>query len=221
MDKVAQVKKYIIDSITDIAGEKNGKLYEALFKNTPDAEFSMFMQDLRDGKINLSVITPTDEDMPSVESNLAKASKYGIKFFQRLRESPTDPNIPEHITVPEYLCYHLPLRKSAQNTFANVSVSDGNTKIDPMTGQVTEGKIAKITMPEVAINAGIGIPKTATELANTRGGNIGAQRAFYAQLLAAGTATQEEAQASSTGVESVNTTATYLKAMHLSNNLDK
>lgn len=216
------VESLILNYISKIVtGKENVQLYQDLFKNMNDQQFDQFMQDLRDNKKTLSVIIPNNDNRfkVDVENNIKIAKELGFDFFQHLKVGKTQ-DIPAYTTPNKYLVLKLPVRRAAQLLTKKISIPKDNTKIDVLTGQVSNGSAsAKITNPELQVLLGIGLKDSIKELTKTRGGDLGESAAMDGMLVKHGSVTQEQLEQYSTEVGSKKTLRAYFNGMHIKNTL--
>jgi len=207
---------FIVKYIDKIApGGDNKKLYEDMFKTMTNKEFDMFMNDLENEKINLSVNIPTGGKIKlDTERNLKIAKELGVDFFERLIYND------EYKTPEKYLVYKLPIRRAAQLLSKKVAIPDGDNHLDLSSGQVTgASKASKLTMPEIQILSGLGLKKSIVELMKYRGGDLDGNRAMNMLLYKQGRVSQEVLKQYSGGVVSTKTLKAYFEAAHLRNTL--
>jgi len=208
--------------ITKITGSTfTSELYEKqVFSKMSDEQFDVFMKDLENDKITLSVIVPTDtEGKISVENNTKIAKELGYSFFQKLSVSETE-DLPGYTIPHESLVLLLPIRRVAQLLTKKISIPTDYKKIDSLTGQVTgDSKSSKLTGPELYILIGQGFDESIVELMKTRGGDEGEGNALVSMLFNTGEASQADLRNYSSGVTSGKTLETYFQAMHIKANV--
>lgn len=219
--KRKQVEDFILKFIKRIVtGKENTELYEMLFKSMNDKEFDQFMQDLRDKKATLSVIIPNGSNIKvDVKNNMKLGKELGFDFFQHLRVGATD-DTPAYTTPNKYIVLKFPVKRAAQVLSKKISIPEDNTKIDTLTGQVTNNsKASKLTNPELQILLGLGLKKSIVELMKYRGGDLGGNNAMNNILFNYGSVNQDELSQYSTKVESTKTLKAYFQAMHIKSTL--
>lgn len=219
--KRKQVEDFILKYIKRIVtGKENYELYEMLFKSMNDKEFHIFMEKLRDKKATLSVIIPNGSNIKvDVKSNFKLAKELGFEFFQHIRVGATA-DVPAYTTPNKYMVLKFPVKRAAQLLTKKISIPEDNSKVDTLTGQVTNGsKGSKLTNPELQILLGLGLKKSILELMKHRGGDLGSNNAMNNILFNYGSVNQDELEQYSTKVESTKTLKAYLQAMHIKSTL--
>ena len=219
--KRKQVEDFILKYIKRIVtGKENYELYEMLFKSMNDKEFHTFMEKLRDKKATLSVIIPNGSNIKvDVKSNFKLAKELGFEFFQHIRVGATA-DVPAYTTPNKYMVLKFPVKRAAQLLTKKISIPEDNSKVDTLTGQVTNGsKGSKLTNPELQILLGLGLKKSILELMKHRGGDLGSNNAMNNILFNYGSVNQDELEQYSTKVESTKTLKAYLQAMHIKSTL--
>ena len=81
--------------------------------------------------------------------------------------------------------------------------------------------ISRITYPETQLLVALGLDASLVELLKYRGGDIRGFTAMNGMIAKYGHANLATLKPYASGVESTNTLSSYLKAMHLKNNLSK
>ena len=179
--KRKQVEDFILKYIKRIVtGKENVELYELMFKSMSDKEFHKFMEDLRDKKATLSVIIPNGSNIKvDIKNNFKLGKELGYDFFQRIKVEATE-DIPAYITPNKYMILKLPIKRAAQLLSKKISIPEDNTKIDTLTGQVTNSsKGSKLTNHELQVLLGLGLKKSLVELMKHRGGALGSNNALW------------------------------------------
>lgn len=222
-NKRRETEAFILKYITKILpSSKSVEIYKALFKQMNDKAFDRWMCDLRDGKNGLVIICPNFRNKHiSVENNLKIGRELGHEFFQRLHIGPRGNN-PGYLTPIKYLIVDLPARRAAQSLIKKISISDSNKGVDKLSGQLVntkDTKSARLTHPELQLLVSMGLDATLLELMKYRGGDIGGFRAMNLMISKYGHANLGVLNQYTTGVESTKTLSSYLRAMHLKNNL--
>jgi len=197
-------------------GGFNVEKYTELFTSMSDAEFTKFMQGLKDKTITLCVIASHDGSADiSIENNFKIAKELGVEFFQRL--SIKDQTTGERYMTPNrYLVYRLPIRKTAQLLTKGLRIPKNTRKVNMVTGQVTgPSRASMITMPETQLLLGMGLDKTVLELVKYRGGDLGAKNATANLLYKNGRIDAATLEQYSTGVVSSETLKNYFLGAHI------
>jgi hypothetical protein len=205
----------MIDSL--LPGSENKRYYaEKVFPRMSDAQFSQFMQDLRDGKQILGLIAPNLKGPRlDIKRNFEVAKKLGHKFHQRIVFGPTESK-PGYITPIPYLVIKLPLRRQAQHLIKKIRIPEDNHSVDDFTGQPTgKSKGSKLSYPETQVLAALKLDATMAELLKYRGGDLGGFNAMNTMINRTGGVRLESIEPASTGVESTKTLKVFLTSMHL------
>jgi hypothetical protein len=221
MSKRKQTEEYIIKYINELVpGGDNKKLYEDKFSQMSDEEFDQFMNNLKDGKERLCIVSP---NFSKNQININNAFRVGdlLKhdFFKRVWV-PATKNTPKYLTPKKYLILTLPIRLQAQLLDKKISVAEHNNTIDNLTGQPTgDSKGSKISYPELQVLVGLGLKQSLIELTKFRGGDLKAFNAMNALLSRNGGVAMNSLGAFSGIVKSTHTLKVFLTGMHLNNNL--
>jgi len=196
----------------------NTKYYEKLFKPMSDAQFQVFMEELRDKKRKLVLYAPNLVVALKVPDMIAAAHSVGLLLFERIRlwDSVTRRY---YLTPNTYLILQLPVRRLKQYLMDKLSVPDGDKTIDLMSGQVVKpDKGSAISLPEAQTMDSKGLHRSMVELMNVRGGNPQAYATFKASLEETGQASLNEVDWSG-GVRSAKVAEVLLSSMMIENNL--
>lgn len=217
----AEVIDFIVKHVNmiDKSGEA-GERYQKYLTAMSLSDFHAYMTDLKEGNDILYVNVPNlKKRHVTLENNLKVAKEIGVEFFQRLKI--VDPiSGKTHLTPRKYLILHLPVRRQIQTIKSGLSYAVDNSKIDPSTGQVVgDSRSAALSTPEALILYSKGMNKAITELVKVRGGDVQAQRWAYRSMYETGSFTIQGAQELGTRAVSSETLSTYLKAMHVDNNI--
>lgn len=215
--KRAQDKIIRTMNILDPSGD-NGKRYAEMFDNMSDAQFKTFMSNIRDGKEQLFVYAPNMKNTITMRSIRNAADDIGLQLFERVY-------IKDEVTGKTYLTPHrypilkLPIRRVSQYLMKKLSVPEGDSKTDLLTGQVIRpDKGSSVSLIEMQTLHGKGLDKTIIELIKPRGGDIHAYAELKSQLEETGSANLSDMNIDSSP-RSVTVADIYLKGMHLDNNM--
>lgn len=194
--------------------------YREVLTAMSDEEFHAFMESLRDGEDVLYVNIPNLKNKGvTFENNLTVGKQLGIEFFQHLTITDAKTG-KEFLTPKKYIILHLPIRRQIQTIESGLSVADDESRIDPTTGQVVgSSQAASLSVPETFVLYSKGLLKSNIEMTKVRGGDTDALQAVYGALIETGQATLEDGFAPGTRATSTETLGTYLKAMHIDNNI--
>ncbi|QHJ76704.1 MAG: hypothetical protein [Bacteriophage sp.] len=222
--KRKKVQDYIMNLLKSVSPKDrlNKKRYTEFFEKLTDAEFDTWMNDIRSGKTKLYYIQKNGQDADALLSEndiIDTANKIGVELEQRVNI--WDSSQQRYYKTPyKYLILQVPVRRLKQNLLSKMSVPDGDTKINPTTGQVVKpDKAASVSMTEAQTIASKGLSKTLTELLTVRGGDVTSYGNYKALLEDMGDVSLKELNLTNSTVRSVSVTRAYLQAMGLDNNL--
>lgn len=222
MGNRALTEKFIMGFYADIdPSGYNTEIMTKVFKNMSDSEFDRYMKDIRDGLKFLVIFKPLYKaNGISTKNNLKIATKYNLKFFEKLTYTNGGKNSIDYTTPIEYLVVDMPYRRQSQTLVKKVSIPDNNKVIDELTFQPTgESKGSKISYPELQVLIGMGLDNTISELIRFRGGDRNGFNAYNAMFMRYGSANLKTLENYSTGVESTKSLRVYLTGMHISNTI--
>lgn len=206
----------------DLSGV-NGKMYkDEIFPNLSDKQFDEWMKKIETGSEYLFINIPNmTGKVVSVQNNLKVAKEMGVKLFQKITQ--TDVVTGKRYTgTREYLIVDLPVRRQIQMITNKISVQAAGAKRDDLSGQIagsSKNKGASISYPETLVLYSQGFDNTIVELLKVRGGDVKASRMVHEAITSQGFATLGEVDDLPTRAKSSDTLSTFLKAMHLDNNL--
>lgn len=222
--KRKKVQDYIMNLLKSVSPKDrlNKKRYTEFFEKLTDTEFDTWMNDIRSGKTKLYYIQKNGQDADALLSEndiIDTANKIGVELEQRVNI--WDSSQQRYYKTPyKYLILQVPVRRLKQNLLSKMSVPDGDTKINPTTGQVVKpDKAASVSMTEAQTIASKGLSKTLTELLTVRGGDVTSYGNYKALLEDMGDVSLKELNLTNSTVRSVSVTRAYLQAMGLDNNL--
>ena len=178
MDITKQKKKaiaYLVAALTPIdklSDVKNVDRYESLLEAMSDVQFDKFMKSLRDKKTCIHIYLPNMTKRPSIKNILDIAAEQGTSIFHRIKLF--DETTGEYyLTNEKYPVFKIPVRRLQQFLDKKMSVPQGDTKTDGLTGQVAwEDKAATISNPEIQALQAKGLSISLHELVAVRGGNV-------------------------------------------------
>lgn len=200
---------------------KNREIYRKRLAALSDAEFEAFIEGLESGEEVLALFCPNTADYHvTVEQNMVVAEELGHPLYQYLYL--TDPDTGQIRKTPiKHLVIDLPLRRQAQMLYKKMSIPENNHVIDERSGQATgPSKGARMSYPEIQINAGKGLDNALLEMIKIRGGDSKAYQAMVRQIHETGDASIEAIQKHQPSrVKATDTLSTYLTASMLKNNL--
>lgn len=198
----------------------NTKRWQTKFSEMSDDDFKAFVNELRNGRDYISVVSPNyGKTKITTENNFKIAKKLGVKLFQRIWL--TDPvTNRRYLSNDPYPVFHLPVRRQIQMVKSKMSYAEDNSKTDALTGQPTGiSKGGALTYPEVLVLYSRGLTESVKEMIWARGGNAGAFKMMNKKIKDTGSCSLKELQEYSTGVQSTQVLNVYLKAMHIDNNV--
>ena len=199
-------------------GLTNYNRYEKMFKEMSDEQFDRFMNDLKDGKIKLTLLTPNLKVFIKQEDLLNAADSLGLELFEKLRFK--DKSTGKYFWTPnKYLITKLPVRRTRQFLMHKLSIAENDKRIDALTGQVTsDDKASSISYPEAQLMYARGLNNCITEFMKVRGGDIHAFATFKQQLEETGSIRMESLDQNTIPRSAVVLSA-VLKSMYFDNNL--
>lgn len=166
------VEDYIIKYMDEIdpSGLNTAK-YRKLFSKMSDNLFDTWMTYLRDKQTVLSVETPNIIVKVDIDRLIKLCKELGIELFTRLKlwDEPTQTY---YHTTNKYIMLKLPIRRQAQFLDHKLSVPEGDSKIDNLSGQVMKPDQANgLSQVEVQALYARGLNATIMELIKYRGGD--------------------------------------------------
>lgn len=196
----------------------NTKRYQDLFADMSDDDFHVFMESIRLGEEQLYIYLPNLTKPMSMADIQKAAASLGVNWVERIWMTDTVTGQP-FLTPKAYLRLQVPVRRVAQYQDHKMSVAEGDTHIDLLSGQMTKpDAAASISLVEMQTLAARGLDYTVAELIKYRGGDIKAYAHMKQEIEEMGMAniTLED---TGTRARSVTTLNSYLRAMHLKSNL--
>lgn len=199
----------------------NAKMYkEEIFPSLSNEDFDKWMKEIEAGRDFLFVNIPNlTNKKVTVENNLKVAKEMGVQLFQSITQ--TDPVTGKRFTgIRKYLILHLPVRRQIQMITNKMSIQDADVKYDDLSGQVSSSnKGSSMSFPETLVLYSQGLDKTLEEFLKVRGGDQMAGRVVTEAVINQGEASLNLVENMGTRTKSSITLSTYMKAMHLQNNL--
>lgn len=211
-DKILKTMKTMDPSLS------NYKRYEEMFNSMDDKQFDRYMQDIKTGKVKISLFVPNMKVFIKQEDLLKAADDLGLELFERLRFK--DKATGKYFLTPnKYLITKLPVRRTRQFLMHKLSVAENDKKLDALTGQVTSNdKASSLSYPEAQLMYARGLNKSLIEFMKVRGGDIHAFATFKQQLEESGEATLGSLDPNTIPRSAVIMSA-ILKSMYFDNNL--
>lgn len=215
--KAVETKILKVVKTMDPSGTNHTR-YKEMFSKMSDKEFHKLMEDMRDGKAHLYMLFPNMEVQMKMDSFLKAADLIGLAITERLRrfDSLTGKT---YVTPHEYLLLDLPVRRARQFLKGKSAMSESNTRVDALTGQVVKpDRASALSYIEMQLLYSKGLDRTITEFSKVRGGDIVGGAQFNQQLDEAGQASLN-AISEGTVTQSSITTATLLTSLMFDHNL--
>lgn len=199
-------------------GGTNYERYKKMFAEMSDQKFDTFMKELRAKKRKLTFFAPNMKVTLKHADLLRAAEALNTELFTKVTYQ--DPVTDIEYTSP-YPCLilTLPIRRTRQYLHHGISVAEGDSRVEVMSGQVTKpDQASKFSFPEMQLLYGRGMTKTITEFMKIRGGDINAYANFKQQLEETGQFSQSTLDPD-TMARSVMIAHLVLKLMGLDNNI--
>lgn len=215
-------EQFIIESIESILpGGGNKEIYLKLLAQMSDEAFHSWMTKFKEGTDRPVIYAPNFAKVSlNTKRNLDLAKKWGVRFFERLWISSTDPDTPAYLTNNEYMIVELPVRRQAQLLTKKISIPDHNRSVDQLTGQPSgDSRSSQISFMELQIMRSMGLKQSLQELIKYRGGDVGGFSAMNKLIARDGTVSMRTVAPYATGVESTHALKIFLTSMHLKNTL--
>lgn len=172
-DNRKAAEKYLLDALAKI--DKSGKnvdRYKKLFASMSDKEFNEYVDTIDKGNDVVAFYTANMTDKLKLEDLLKAAKELGVELFERIRvyDNSTD----TYYLTPHKCCViEVPVRRMSQFVDHKISVPEGDSRIDMLTGQVVqEDKAASLSQVEVQTLFARGMKSTILELIKFRGGDV-------------------------------------------------
>lgn len=201
-------------------GKGNFDLYTELFGRINDAQFKELWNSIvESGFIPMFVDNFDMKETINYDHMVKVAAKFDIPLEQQLVITDPDTGL-EHTTPETGLVGMAEIRKQRQLQTKKFGAAKHDHETEDLTGQPTgASKAGGISNPEIQVLLSLGLPTLAKELADVRGGDAGAYRAYKSDILTSGQTTTNSALQRGTGVKSLQTAHYFLRAQHLDNNL--
>lgn len=163
-------------------GGTNHDRYKAKFAAMSDVEFDKYMKDIRDNKKTLSFFAPNMKIILRQTDLLKAADHVKAEVFTKL-------TFYDQVTGLAYqpdnliMVLRLPVRRTRQTLKHGISVPEGDSKVDMLTGQVAKpDQASRFSFIEMQLLYGRGMTNTITEFMKVRGGDIPAYAQFKQSL---------------------------------------
>jgi len=210
---------YFIDRF--IPGSDNKAIYEKRLNQWSDEEFDDYMNNLASGKETLALFAANNSPHKLDILNLySVADELNYKLFQHL--DLTDPITGQVVrTNVPHLVLRLPLRRQVQMLYKKMSIPEDDDTVDERTGQATgESKGARVSYPELQVNAAKGLNKSIIEMLKFRGGDEKAYNAMNRAIMETGGVSMDTISSMlPSKVKATQTLSVMFKSAHLNTNL--
>jgi hypothetical protein len=211
------IAKYL-DKILPNGG--NGELIKKQLDGLSDKAFDEYMKLLESGEEIVPLVAPIlSDNRINVENNIKVGEELGHDFFQRIWWY--DESIENtYLSNEKYLVIDLPMRRQIQLLTKKMSIAEDNKHVDELSGQPSGvSDISKISFPEMQCMHAQGLDRTIEELMKYRGGDEKGFNAMNKSIINRGGVSLDAIAPYAGRVKSTETVSSYLKAMHLDNNL--
>lgn len=204
-----------------IPGSDNGKITADLFSRMSDDEFEEWIKALEDDKEIMALYAPNLQDETLHMSRIYEvADELEFELFQHLIL--TDQQTGQvYRTANKHMVGIVPFRRQVQMLVKKASIPSSNHVIDQRTGQPTgDSKGARLSAPELQVNASKGLHSMIKEMIKCRGGDEAAYLAMNRAIIETGQVSINAIMGEfDSSAKSNKTLSIYLKAQHLDNNL--
>lgn len=201
-------------------GGANHKIYSDLFGRFNDDQFAKFWNNVCDmGFIPMFVDNFDMAETIDYDHSVKFAKSLDIPLEQQVIFTDPDTGL-EHTTPETAIVGIAEVRKQRQLQAKKFGASKHDYNVEDLTGQPTgDSRAGGISNPEIQVLLSLKLPTVAKELADARGGDVGAYRAYKNDILTTGHTTTESALQRGTGVKSLQTAHFLLLGQHIGNNL--
>lgn len=196
----------------------NVSRYEKMFEGMSDDAFDTWMHELKNKQEQIFMYIPNMTANLDMDRLLAVSDSLGMDLFERIWMY-DDATKTKYLTPKKYLVLQLPIRRVKQYQDHKLTVSEGDSRLDLLTGQVVKPDAAAgISLVEAQTLMSRGLPYLLAEYLKYRGGDIHA----YAELKQS----LEETGVGQVSLESTGTMARspkmldiLLRSMHIHTNI--
>lgn len=204
-----------------LPGSANDQVYIDMFAGMNDKEFEEWIKALETDIEIMALYAPNLQEYTlNMNRNYEIADELEYDLFQHVIL--TDPQTGQtYRTANKHLVGIVPFRRQVQMLVKKASIPSSNHIIDQRTGQPTgDSKGARLSAPELQVNASKGLHDMIREMIKCRGGDEQAYLAMNRSILETGEASINSIMTEfDSTVKSNKTLSVYLKAQHLNNNL--
>lgn len=219
-NKNKQIVNLIIKTLSTLdPGNPTIKKYKNFFAQMSDKDFDKYMKHLKNKDTQIFLEVPNMKRSLKMENVIQASKEIGVKLFQRLWM--VDKTTGKKFLTPEaYPVFLESIRVMEQFVDKKLSVSEGDEKIDGLTGQVVgDDKSSAVSAPEIQSLFAQGLETTLKELVKVRGGDVNAYAEFKRQMEETGTARLDALSPSKT--RSVVMTDVIFRSMGLESNFSE
>ena len=197
-------------------GYKNGDYLKERLEAMSDADFEKYVEEVEKGEEIIPLTVPVLAQHVWTKDNLLeRADKLGFNFYSRLTIEDAATGV-TYTTPQTYLLLKLPCRRQRQMLRKKITIPDGVSRVDELSGQVTgPSKGSRISMPEFQVLYSQGLDNTTVELTKFRGGDVKGLQLLYRSLAETGRSSMESLMRFNTRVKSTDTLSVVLKSMML------
>lgn len=167
--------------ILDKSG-KNVRQYEKMFAGMSDKDFYDYVSNIEKGEDVLAFYSSNMTDKLKLEDLMQIAKDMGVELFERIRIY--DVATETYYLTPYKCCVlEVPTRPMSQFVMHKLSVPEGDSHIDVLSGQVVQDdKAASISQVETQTMHARGLKFTIMELLKSRGGDVVAFSKYKREL---------------------------------------
>jgi hypothetical protein len=206
-----------------LPGSENRQLYVDLLKDMDDKAFAAWMDKLATGDEILAIYAPNlHHVVPTIPQAYVVADALGFELFQHLIL--TDQHTGQvYRTQNKHLIGLVPLRRQVQMLEKKRSIPGSMSTADERSGQAAGGaKSARMSGPEIQVNASKGLTQMLVELVKFRAGDERSYNAMNKSILETGRCSLDAIMSDNPGMVKANKTlSVYLTSMLLENNMLK
>ena len=204
-----------------LPGSPNDQVYIELFERMSADDFEEWIKAIEEDRDIMALFAPNlQEQTLQMNTIYAIADELEYELFQHviLTDQQTGQT---YRTANKHLVGIVPFRRQVQMLVKKASIPSSNHIVDQRTGQPTgESKGARLSAPELQVNASKGLHDMIREMIKCRGGDEAAYLAMNRSIVETGEASINSIMTEfDTTVKSNKTLSVYLKAQHLNNNL--
>lgn len=201
-------------------GGGNKVIYQRIFEQATDADIETMIQWFEQGN-SLPVWSPggiKNEEL-DYDTLMALCKLDKVKIMQRVISYDEDTNIMS-MSPNEAIVGRSELRAQRQFWAKKFNAAKNDYKVDDLTGQVSmESRATGISMPEITVLRGLGLPIMSNELYNVKGGDQDALKAYKNDLLTTGKTTTDGSLRKGSGTKVLSTVHYLLRGRLIDNNI--